>query len=208
MSEHVSRGASGSHLKTLVDSFLRDRSRGHTPELTFYRSLPTLRDAIDAAGMAKRPDGKRCDHQCRIPREVLEEVRDNLLARLKAIEAAASFDGLREIVDECRVPGFADLSVYDTALRLGAFLKLSPDKVYLHAGVRKGAKALGLDTSGRYLMRDQLPAELRRLRPEQVEDFLCIFKARLSGIGKSSEREWCGSTPSGGCSPRPRRRFC
>jgi hypothetical protein len=37
--------------------------------------------------------------------------------------------------------------MYDTALRIGAKLKLFPTKVYLHAGTRLGARALGLDDS-------------------------------------------------------------
>ena len=41
--------------------------------------------------------------------------------------------------------GIGSLTVYDTATRIGAFLKLEPDRVYLHAGTRDGARALGFD---------------------------------------------------------------
>ena len=33
--------------------------------------------------------------------------------------------------------------VYDTAVRIGAYLNLEPEEVYLHAGTKKGAAALG-----------------------------------------------------------------
>lgn len=45
------------------------------------------------------------------------------------------------------IPGLGELYVYDTTLRIGAKLNLFPDKVYLHAGTRLGATALGLRTA-------------------------------------------------------------
>ena len=47
-----------------------------------------------------------------------------------------------KIVEECKVKGFGELSIYDTAVRIGAHLRIEPDKVYLHAGAREGIKAL------------------------------------------------------------------
>ena len=46
---------------------------------------------------------------------------------------------------------FGKLAVYDTACRLGVYLGLGPEVVYLHAGTTKGAKALSLDTNRGYL---------------------------------------------------------
>ena len=45
------------------------------------------------------------------------------------------------------IPGIGELYVYDTSFRIGAKLNLFPTKVYLHAGTRRGVRALGLDHS-------------------------------------------------------------
>ena len=37
-----------------------------------------------------------------------------------------------------------ELTVYDVAHRIGAYLQLEPDVVYLHRGTRIGARYLGL----------------------------------------------------------------
>jgi hypothetical protein len=52
--------------------------------------------------------------------------------------------------------------------------------VYLHAGTRRGARALGLDHGSDSVSPNQLPPALRRLQPHEVEDVLCIYKDWLS----------------------------
>jgi hypothetical protein len=78
------------------------------------------------------------------------------------------------------VRGIGERTVYDTALRLGVVFALEPDRVYLHAGTREGAKHLSLDWRQPYLRM----GDLRTLQPREVEDLLCIYKqdlAKLSG---------------------------
>jgi hypothetical protein len=87
--------------------------------------------------------------------------------------------------------GIGELYVYDTALRLGAHLGLLPHKVYLHAGTRRGARALGLDHRAESVSLADLPAPLRGLRPHEIEDVLCIYK------------EWLRAPPSKEHSPGP-----
>lgn len=72
-----------------------------------------------------------------------------------------------------------ELYVYDAALRLGAHLGLAPTFVYLHAGTRLGARALGLGQGRAYLEMHELPLPLQALSPDEVESFLCIYKAFL-----------------------------
>lgn len=54
-----------------------------------------------------------------------------------------------------------------------------PKMVYVHAGTRAGAKAMGLDIRRPYLKLDELPTPLRTLPAHEIEDLLCIFKDRL-----------------------------
>jgi hypothetical protein len=76
-----------------------------------------------------------------------------------------------------------ELMVYDTALRIGAFLKLEPVSVYLHAGTKTGAKALGLTVSGKKNINvTDLPKEFRKLKPHEIEDCLCIYKDNIDSL--------------------------
>jgi hypothetical protein len=83
------------------------------------------------------------------------------------------------------IRGLGHLYTYDTALRIGAKLDLLPEKVYLHAGTRKGAKALGLDWKARALEVASIPDELHELEPREIEDFLCIYEEKLTDQNKT-----------------------
>jgi len=162
-------------LADFVHEYKRDYD--HDP-LSVVADCESLTDAIKAATGCI---GRVPDHQRRVGREILTEASKELLRRKKAIEACESFGELIEIVDEATVDvyRFGELAVYDTSLRLGAWLDILPDRVYLHAGTRKGARALGLDTSRGYLEMEELPEPLQVLEAREVEDFLCIYKGRL-----------------------------
>ena len=177
--------------------------------LGFYRNLPTLECSIETAAMARLWNGKRHSHQRRIPGTVLERVKNNLLERQRELERAADFDGICRVVEECRVAGFGELAIYDTALRIGVRLGKLPDRVYLHAGTRKGLKALGLDGNRKYIELKALPWPLRQLSASAVEDFLCIHKDRLARIGDADDflprlcqpQEAGGVVEVGDCAP-------
>ena len=67
-----------------------------------------------------------------------------------------------KIVEACakQIKGIGELTIYDTALRIGFYLDIYPDKVYLHAGTREGAKRLiGEDKvkNKKYLEMSELP---------------------------------------------------
>ena len=82
------------------------------------------------------------------------------------------------------VARFGKLASYDVAHRIGAYLNLVPDYIYLYAGTADGAKALGL--WGDKVEKSKFPKSLQRLSPAQIEDFLCIFKNELSSRSKIS----------------------
>ena len=132
----------------------------------------------DAVKTATGVIGKVPHHQRRVGRAVLTAACNRLLRCKKRIEACEHFAELIEIVDKktADVYRFGELAVYDTSLRLGAWLGVLPERVYLHAGTKKGAKALGLDTKWGYLETDELPELLQVLEPREAEDFLCIYK--------------------------------
>jgi hypothetical protein len=116
-----------------------------------------------------------------LPREVLERAALDLSLMERAMRSAPTFDRLFQIVDETLSPirGVGELMIYDTALRLGANRGLQPRRVYLHAGTRIGARALGFPRGRKSLEPTELPRALQALRPDQIEDVLCIYKDEL-----------------------------
>ena len=148
-------------------------------QLDFYSGLESLETAIDYAAMARRADGTKHPHQYRLKQPDLRAVRDNLLENRAQLKASQSFADIFHLVRSCAGRGFGPLAIYDTALRLGAYLDRLPDYVYLHAGTRTGAKALGLKVDREYLAMDELPQPIQVLQPYEAEDFLCIYKGQL-----------------------------
>ena len=166
-----------------LDEIVRHYIRYHRPcakaEIDYFAALPSVAEAKRRAGWAERPDGKRHPHQARITGTALRRTSDQL-ARLR-VQRCGSFEELHGLLEETigGSRGVGALTVYDTALRVGAKLGLSPRRVYLHAGVRKGAAALGLGRGRDYLRPDELPAAFRPLAPREIEDSLCIYKDQL-----------------------------
>jgi hypothetical protein len=175
-------------LETLVASHIRDYRRSAARELEYFRVLRSDEDAVAEAALGRLPSGKRHDHQRRVKPGALKESRDRHVGNLSVLRSAASFDTLFELVDEIIRPirGIGDLAVYDTAERIGARLRLEPERVYLHRGARDGAKALGLDGTRDIINHDELPPPLRALSAREVEDFLCIYKRELRAAGLSA----------------------
>ena len=171
-------------LSQIVAAYRRDHQEGALAELDFYRHLPSASAALARASRAERPDGKRHDHQRRIPKQAMREV-GRRIPQL-SIAGVRTFEELLERMETLigAIAGVGELMVYDTALRIGAIVGVEPDRVYLHAGTRKGARALGLVTGRNVLFMDQLPPQLRRLKPREIEDLLCIYKADLKRVGR------------------------
>jgi hypothetical protein len=166
-------------LGDIVQTYLDHNAPQEARYLRYYSIQRSLPDAVSKAALALLPTGKRFSHQRRIPGEILARARD-LMLKLN-YRNVKSFDHLYELLSQTLLPirGIGPLTIYDTAHRLGAYLRLSPKHVYIHAGVRIGAKALRLSTRERKFSIDAFPPALRRLRPEQIEDCLCIYKQEL-----------------------------
>lgn len=168
--------------------------------MDWFRQQPTLEFAIEQAALATNSKDKRYSHQCRLKKTVLEEARRVLLMNSKTIAQSKSFDDLFSLVETKvgGITGIGELYIYDTSLRIGAKLGLLPTKVYLHAGTRKGAQALGFKGRVRTVEVSELPSELRQLEPYEIEDVLCIFAGDLKAVDveytkdEVTRRSWCG----------------
>lgn len=192
-----------SNLRALVAEYKQDMRRDAAAELDdFRRTDRTDDDAVSQAGLAQLPSGKRHPHQYRVPRAALRESRRRLLQQLPKLRWAPSFDELLRQVGRAigNIHRVGELTIYDTALKVGARFGLEPELVYLHCGTRVGARNLGLRTRGRTLAMSGVPQELRTLAPREVEDFLCIFK---DAFGQGPEQPlWRGPKPRRNCGER------
>jgi len=142
--ESPSRDHSYSTLASIVRAYKARFRKRNQEELDSFAS-ESVAGAVKRAGVAERPDGKRYDHQRRIPQDVLRLAAERL-GRAK-LNRARDFDELHKLVTRAigSIHGIGRLTVYDTALRIGAKLSLAPDRVYLHTGTRTGARKLGLN---------------------------------------------------------------
>jgi hypothetical protein len=173
------------------DEILRDYDERHCcdceDQIAWSQSQPSLRAAIEVAARATNRRERRYSHQWRIRRDSIARATAALLSAQKQLAHADSFDAIHDVIQrQLRdVPGIGELYRYDTAFRIAAYLNLFPTRVYLHAGTRAGARALGLAYEKGALEMHEVPVELRHRRPHEVEDILCIFKARFANASNA-----------------------
>lgn len=146
--------------------------------LNQYMRLPSLKEATRYATLANHP------HQNCLPWWKRREVFNELVTRQADLTRASTFDQLYAIVKSCVRRYFkqANLYIYDLALRIGAYLKRRPTRVYLHQGAMDGAKSILAQTLPDDLPQSAFPKEFRRLRPHELEDCLCIYKDELAAL--------------------------
>jgi hypothetical protein len=187
-------------LEVIVRTYIRKiRPRAHA-EIDWFSRQPSLDAAIEKAALAVNSRGKRYSHQRRLTKAALKHALRALLDKSGAMEQARDFDKLFKIIGAAvkSIQGIGELYIYDTSFRIGAKLNLFPKKVYLHAGTRAGARALGLNHRAHALSVSALPKEFRALEPHELEDVLCIFKDKLKSasygptVGDITKRSWCG----------------
>lgn len=175
----------------IVARFLSVNAPEEDRYLAFYRPpyQRSLEAAITASALARLPGGKRFSHQWRIPGATLESLRVAMLqldyGDLRAF--ADLYDRVAKAVHH--IPGIGPLTLYDTVHRLGAYLKLSPEHVYLHAGALEGARLLGLNVRSFRVPPTEFPKPFLRLRPEQIEDCLCIYKSEINRLSQRTASE-------------------
>jgi len=172
----------------IVTAYINNYRDSAARELRFYVVQKTLADAIQRAASCTLPGGNRHGHQRRLPCACLTEANMKLQKKMPAISRASDFHALYELVEQELNPikGIGDLTIYDISQRIGAFLKMEPSFVYLHAGTREGARFLGVEYRTRQIELKQLPDSFYKLRPYEAEDCLCIYKYEIKKIVQQS----------------------
>jgi len=192
---------SDKRLKKIVRHYKENYKEQLCRGLQFFKKMK-LKESIKKAALAVTADGGKHEHQCRISPTKLEEYKDKLLEKKDEIKEQKNFDELHELTKECKLKGIGELTIYDTALRIGANVRKLPEKVYLHRGTLIGARNLfkSQRIRGRVLSSEELPCPLRELAPHHIENLLCIYKDCFLKNG-------C-PLPKKGCSGKKRANSC
>ena len=150
------------------------------PVMDWCREARSWREAVWRACRSRGSNGKMHNHQSKV-REVN---RQRLAIRIQTQLSPQwdDFDKLHDAIDALKPSGIGPVTVYDVAVRIGAYLFIEPQSLYLHAGVREGWNALvGGQTRGNVswqrVGRDMWPQELQQLPADEVEDFLCTYRS-------------------------------
>jgi hypothetical protein len=169
----------------MVRSYILHKRPCAQAELQSFRSQP-FEAAVHRAALALDEHEKRFSHQWRLKHPALRKAEGILTDSSGKLRNSKSFADLHELIMALLegIGGLGELYYYDTALRIGANLKLMPQLVYLHRGTRDGARALGLDWHANAVDPRHLPKKLAVLEPHEMEDFLCIYKDRLRGSSR------------------------
>ena len=170
-----------SRLNQIIDAY----KEAYGPELDrvgyYAEQQKTLLSTIQVATQCKDSDGRRDPHQNRIRKITLDLWSEALTTQVSRIRTASSFDQLHSIVKGAKIDGVGELTIYDSANRIGLFLKIRPDRIYLHAGTRDGLRNLMGSAKGPYIYKEALPNELQQseLSCSAIENLLCIYKDAL-----------------------------
>lgn len=127
------------------------------------------------------------DHQRHVGKKILKKFADLLKQEEQEIKTVKNFEKLLSIVKSVKCHRVGELAKYDIAERIGFFLGIFPDKIYLHAGAKEGAKNLlgKLQYRKRSLSLEELPKELQdymlkmELKFYDLEGLFCIYKKDL-----------------------------
>jgi hypothetical protein len=152
-------------------------------DLAFYASMRSLREAVENAARGATKDGSRHRHYYRRRHDAMRQFGNELVSALPKLKRAKNFEELHRLVESIGLPirDIGDLTVYDTAERIGATLGLEPERVYLHCGTKVGARHLGF-TRRKTLALSDLPKAFQKLLPREAEDCLCGYRDHIKRI--------------------------
>lgn len=151
--------------------------------------------AVWIAVACKRRNGKMHSHQTKVKKDARREFGYRIIERYNnngVVHTPHTFDALYDEMWDLRPAGIGPLTNYDVATRLGGYLELAPDQIYLHTGARMGWDAMW-NGAWHYRPRNQYriplrswPLPLRYLSADMAEDFLCTYRSALEKIKRDA----------------------
>lgn len=165
----------------------------------FCREADGWKQAVSRAVASRRPNGKMHNHQSKVKEADRQEFGHRILWEWPKAnnQWPQTFDEFHDRLEELRPHGIGPVTTYDVAVRVGAFLKLEPQSLYLHAGVRQGWLALcpvepfGVPRrwAGIHRIRQPWwPIEVTGWKADELEDFLCTYRELFRSIREAGWR--------------------
>jgi hypothetical protein len=150
----------------------------------------TLALAVQRAVEARDENGKHHNHQSKVDIGARRLFGRRIMNRFRAGRLPVDdFDEMYAKMDKIKPYGIGPVTVYDTAIRIAAYLDIEPTSVYMHAGVRQGMRALAdawfrvheqhLFPGSYHLDKipvREFPSPLHSMRADDVEDILCTYR--------------------------------
>jgi hypothetical protein len=166
-------------LERIIKHYKLKSKRQVDAHVLFCMSQKTLIEAIEAASKSVDENGKIHFHQRRVEKSELISFSERLTLLETEIKSCNNFDEIYDLVNSVGNQYITELTIYDTAQRIGAFMNIYPDKIYLQSGTKAGAEnLLGNLGNQKYLSLEDLPSPFHR--PEftlvDVEDILYQYK--------------------------------
>jgi hypothetical protein len=169
-------------LDRIIKQYKANSRKREDKHIEFCVGQNSLTDAINVAAKAVDENNKIHFHQRRVGRTELDSFAESLATLESELKNAVSFDDIFDIVKKAKTEGINELAQFDTALRIGNFLKILPQKVYLTSSTRTGAEnLLGHLFDKTSLTIEEFPAPFNRpdLSTTEIEDILHIYKDEL-----------------------------
>jgi len=169
-----------SGLQLLIDEYIYRWGDSYKLEDEWWGDKKlTWEEAMARAWKSRLSHGKMHGHQCRVANKLYEGLKV-ALADKRQPEDFQNFQNVYDWVKSivARVKGLGATTAYDVARRLGAWLRLEPVEVYLHAGTAAGARKFGVE--GERASLSAFPKEVQLLGATHAENFLCIYKNQIS----------------------------
>jgi hypothetical protein len=147
--------------------------------------------SIIIACASKRRNGKVHNHQSRVSYGARMELKGLLLEDILWLRhKRRTFEEVLQRIEEYAVSGIGPVTAYDVCTRVCAFYGLEPNELHLHAGCLEGLRALRracvwdyeFERGQRSVPARDLPAELRLMSVDNVEDFLCVYRNVLDKV--------------------------
>lgn len=166
----------------IVAAYIRNNRPRLAAELAWFAQPAAAAAAIKRAAAAQGQNGNRLSHQYRLSQGAIGAASKALVNARGELWAATDFDELFDVVEDkvLRIPGIGPLYVYDTALRIGAFREILPERVYLHAGARVGARRLLRVRNVGPVEIDDFPRPYRELPAYEIENLLCSYRRNFA----------------------------
>ncbi len=166
-------------LERVIKHYKLKSKRQVDGHILFCMSQKTLKDAIEVASKSIDENGKIHFHQRRVEKPELISFSERVSLLENEIASCEKFDEIYDLVHSVGNQYITELTIYDTAQRIGAFRNIHPDKIYLQSGTRTGAEnLLGNLGDKKYLTLEDLPSPFHRseFTMADVEDILYQYK--------------------------------